>query len=69
MRRTFRLSPASTKSLCLIFRFALFERRTSMCLWFALFLFNLPDAVSLNRFAAPRLVFIFGIINPLLFGR
>ena len=46
---------------CLILRFAFFGLRMSMCLWFALFRLILPEPVSLNRLAAPRLVFILGI--------
>ena len=34
----------------------------SMCLWFALFRLSLPLPVSLNLFAAPLLVFCFGIL-------
>jgi len=46
---------------CLIFRFTLFDLRMSICLWFALLRFIRPEPVTLNRFAAPRRVFILGI--------
>ena len=54
-------SDESTKSDCLIFRFALLLLRISIWLWFALFLFILPVPVKLKRLAALRLVFCFGI--------
>ena len=50
-----------TSPACLILRFALFERRMSICLWFALLRLMRPDPDSLNRLAAPRRVLIFGI--------
>jgi hypothetical protein len=54
-------SALETIADCLILRFALFGLRMSMCLWFALFRFILPEPVTLKRLAAPRLVFILGI--------
>ena len=61
MALTIFLSGPDTVSDCLIFRFALFDLRMSICLWFALFRLILPEPVTLNRLAAPRLVFILGI--------
>ena len=55
------LSALETIPDCLILRLALFDLRMSICLWFALFRLILPEPVSLNRLAAPRLVFILGI--------
>ena len=55
------LSALDTVPDCLILRLALFDLRMSICLWFALFRLILPEPVTLNRFAAPRLVLILGI--------
>ena len=48
------------------FRFADFE--VKMCRWNARFRLSLPVPLFLNRFAAPRLVFIFGISDSLKLG-